>query len=67
MLCVCTLTRYYYPKKTTSNNIQGLFQGFFTLIINIEGKYHFFVHFLASNLHCFGPSYFHVSSRYGSQ
>ena len=33
-----------------SNNIQWLFQGFFTLIINIEGKYIFFVHFLASNL-----------------
>ena len=32
-------------KKVTSNNIQGLFQGFITLIINIEGKYVFFVHF----------------------
>ena len=51
---MCTLTRYYYPKKTTSNNIQGLFQVFLTLIINIEGKYH-------------GPSYFHINSRYGSQ
>ena len=29
----------------TLNNIQGLFQGFITLIINIEGKYVFFVHF----------------------
>ena len=28
-------------KKATSNNIQGLFQGFTTLIINIEGKYGF--------------------------
>ena len=28
-------------KKATSNNIQGLFQVFITLIINIEGKYGF--------------------------
>ena len=28
-------------KKVTSNHIQGLFQGFITLIINIEGKYGF--------------------------
>ena len=32
-------------KRTTSNNIQWLFELFFTLIINIEGKYLFFVHF----------------------
>ena len=32
-------------KKAASNNIQGLFQGFITLIINIEEKYVFFVHF----------------------
>ena len=32
-------------KKGTSKNFQGLFQGFFTLIFNIEGKYCFFVHF----------------------
>ena len=32
-------------KKATSSNIQGLFQGYFTLFINIEGKHHFFVHF----------------------
>ena len=32
-------------KKATSINIRGLFQGFITLIINIEGKYVFFVHF----------------------
>ena len=29
-------------KKATSNNIQALFQGFITLIINIEGIYGFF-------------------------
>ena len=28
-------------KKATSNNIQGLFQGFITLIIDTEGKYGF--------------------------
>ena len=32
-------------KKAISNNIQGLFQVFFTVIINIKGKYSFFVHF----------------------
>ena len=32
-------------RKATSNNIQGLFNVFFTLIINIEGKYHLFVNF----------------------
>ena len=32
-------------KKATLNNIQGLFQGFSTLIINIEGKNRFFVRF----------------------
>ena len=32
-------------KKATSNNIQGLFHFFFTLIINIQGKYIVFVHF----------------------
>ena len=36
---------YHYLKKVTSNNIQGLFQFFSTYIINIEGKYRFFVHF----------------------
>ena len=33
-------------KKTTSNNIEGLFQVFFTLIINVGGKYRFSVRFL---------------------
>ena len=54
-------------KKATSNNIQGLFQGFITLIINIEGKYVFFCAFLASNLHSFGPGYFYFDSRYVCQ
>ena len=52
-------------KKATSNNIQGLFQGFITLIINIEGKYGFFVHFWHQTF--IGPGYFYFDSRYVCQ
>ena len=43
---VCVLQQYIITfKKATSNNFGGYFRFFFTLIINFEGKYYFFVHF----------------------
>ena len=44
--CVFTSTRYYYLRKSYFIQYSGFFQGVFTLIINIEGKYLLFlVHF----------------------
>ena len=49
-------------KNATSNNMQGLFQGVFTLIMNIEGKHRVFFPFFVSKLLRFGPSYFYNNS-----